>query len=243
MAKQANITSHDLTTIPEVPYTATWSPVHHAKVFESVEMVLAGMGIEPIGNRVEVSKNQMDMFATIQLPAVGRDSLEIGFRNSMQQNFSLGLVGGHRVLVCSNMCFFGEFVEHRRHTSGLTPQTRSSTRSTPPAHCMAGHHSHPSRIRQLWRSDAVTRSQRCGCSITVARWHGKMHCPGSGQRLSSRIGAEMSSCSISWTPGKKISISPWPISTGYRERYSVGLWPMLGPTGNQSFKEWGKDNA
>lgn len=121
MNKALAIDTATLRNIPAVPYTKTWSPVHHAEVMDATDMVLAGLGIQPQYTKVETSKNGMDMFATINLPAEGkRDSLSIGVRNSMQRHFSLGFVGGHKVICCSNMCFYGEFVEHRRHTSGLT---------------------------------------------------------------------------------------------------------------------------
>ena len=124
MANKAKaIDINTLKNITPVPFTQTWHPVHHADVMDHATMTLAGMGLEPERSHIEVSQNGMDMFATINLPAEGhRDSFSIGIRNSMQQNFALGFVGGHRVLCCSNMCFFGDFVENRRHTNGLTPE-------------------------------------------------------------------------------------------------------------------------
>lgn len=124
MANKAKVIDIDmLKNITPVPFTQTWHPVHHADVMEHATMSLAGMGLEPEHSRIEVSQNGMDMFATVNLPAEGhRDSFSIGIRNSMQQNFALGFVGGHRVLCCSNMCFFGDFTEQRRHTNGLTPE-------------------------------------------------------------------------------------------------------------------------
>jgi hypothetical protein len=111
-----------LANIPRVPFTDTWSPVHHHDVMQSTLANLAGRGIEPEYVKIELSQNGFDMFSNIVLPREEgqRDSLSIGVRNSMQKHFSLGFAGGHRVIVCSNMCFFGEFVEHRKHTSGLS---------------------------------------------------------------------------------------------------------------------------
>ena len=76
MNKALAIDTQTLRNIPAVPYTKTWSPVHHAEVMDATDMVLAGLGIQPQYTKVETSKNGMDMFATINLPAEGkRDSL------------------------------------------------------------------------------------------------------------------------------------------------------------------------
>jgi hypothetical protein len=123
MAKRTvKLTEDALVYVPEIPFTDTWSPVHHKDVVASLRTSLDDLGIKPVSTRYETSTNGMNLFGTWTLPGEGRDALSIGFRNSMQKDFSLGLVGGHNVLVCSNMAFWGEFVEHRRHTAGLTPE-------------------------------------------------------------------------------------------------------------------------
>lgn len=43
----------------------------------------------------------------------------IGFRNSHDKTFSFGLALGKSVLVCSNLCFSGEFTSHRKHTVNI----------------------------------------------------------------------------------------------------------------------------
>lgn len=57
----------------------------------------------------------------------GKDELEymLGFRNSINKDFAVGLTAGLHVIVCSNMVFSGDFVVCRRHTSGLDDEELS----------------------------------------------------------------------------------------------------------------------
>jgi hypothetical protein len=45
--------------------------------------------------------------------------VNLGFRNSVCKSFPVGVCSGTHVMVCSNGCFSGEFVEFRKHTGRL----------------------------------------------------------------------------------------------------------------------------
>lgn len=122
-AKMIDMRANDLLAIPAVPFTDTWRPVHHVDVVRSVHQAIEAhdQGIQ--SERYQVSADGLNLFSTITLAGEGRDRLTVGFRNSMAKRFALGVVGGHNVMVCSNMCFWGDFIEQRRHTSGLTLET------------------------------------------------------------------------------------------------------------------------
>ncbi|NIT57183.1 MAG: hypothetical protein GWN00_13410, partial [Aliifodinibius sp.] len=45
--------------------------------------------------------------------------MALGLRNSVDQTISLNLCGGESVMVCGNMCFFGEFMTKRKHTINI----------------------------------------------------------------------------------------------------------------------------
>lgn len=130
MANTITMTREELVHIPSVEFTKTWAPVHHYDVVKAMDASLDALGVDVVHERYQVSADGMDLFAHWTLPADAKheikDSPAIGFRNSMKKRFSLGLVAGHKVMVCSNMAFFGEYVEHRRHTSGLTPEALRS---------------------------------------------------------------------------------------------------------------------
>lgn len=120
------MTKAELASIPAVPYTETWHPVHHAEVIETVDKALEERNL-PVNNMsIEVTKGGKDMFANYYLPTDFHktdghaDQIVIGIRNSMAKRFALGCVGGNSVMNCSNMCFWGDWEEHRRHTNGLT---------------------------------------------------------------------------------------------------------------------------
>ena len=118
----------DLRNIPRVPFTETWKPIHHSDIVEVMQNTCIEMELEPQGKHYQISDNGMDAFATWHLQRStglpGQDSnLMLGWRNSMQKYFSYGIVAGENVMNCSNMCFWGDFCEHRKHTSGLDFET------------------------------------------------------------------------------------------------------------------------
>lgn len=127
MSKIVNLTESQIREIPVVPATKTWNPVHHSTVIEQLDAACQERGIDVIRRSYQASEDGRDLFATWRLPmnfgssgAGHRDAPIIGWRNSMKKRFALGFAAGHNVMVCSNMCIWGDFVEHRKHTSGLT---------------------------------------------------------------------------------------------------------------------------
>jgi len=113
---------YQINAVPEVPYTKTWAPVHHAKVLDVLDETLDKHGIGVADTKFELIGPQgEDMFGTYRLSlGPSRAPFTIGVRNSMRKNFRLGFTAGNQVMVCSNLCFSGEYMEHRKHTSGLT---------------------------------------------------------------------------------------------------------------------------
>ncbi len=124
MTKAKYVSESEIANIPAVPYTKTWHPTHHSDVIAAVEGACFVGELEPVSKTYEVSTDGKEMWASWTMPPDGdaalADAMTIGFRNSMKKTFALGVVAGNKVLVCDNMCFFGEYIEHRRHTNGLT---------------------------------------------------------------------------------------------------------------------------
>lgn len=113
-------TKQEVMAVPEVPFTKTWHPYHHGAVIEHAEAALTRAGIVIVKERYELSENGKDMFTTWQIGGeCGGAINEIGFRNSMQKRFPLGAVAGLTVMVCSNLCLSGDWMELLKHTSGL----------------------------------------------------------------------------------------------------------------------------
>lgn len=106
--------------VPEPAFTKSWHPISHAKLLDAMESSVELLGAAPISKSYTLSEDGLDMFGTWTLDIEYKDNyLNIGFRNSMKKHFAVGFCAGRFVIVCSNLQFSGEFIEFRRHTSGL----------------------------------------------------------------------------------------------------------------------------
>ena len=110
-----------LALVPTPTPTATWRPVPHIDVVDAVENAIANRGMTIESERFGLARDQQKMFGVITLAKQNNPEWTrcIGIRNSHDQSFAAGICCGVSVLVCSNLCFGGEFVIKRRHTSGI----------------------------------------------------------------------------------------------------------------------------
>lgn len=98
--------------------TDTWFPARHSTVLETVEDVLKNAGFEIAKSEFALSKDDAQMFATLDLttPIVDGVSLAVGVRNANDKKFPLGLTAGSRVFVCDNLAFSSQIYVSKRHT-------------------------------------------------------------------------------------------------------------------------------
>ena len=110
-----------LALVPTPTPTATWRPVPHIDVVDAVENAIANRGMTIESERFGLARDSQKMFGVITLARQNNPEWTrcIGIRNSHDQSFAAGICCGVSVLVCSNLCFGGEFVIKRRHTSGI----------------------------------------------------------------------------------------------------------------------------
>ena len=110
-----------LALVPTPSPTATWRPVPHIDVVDAVEYAITNRGMTIESERFGLARDQQKMFGVITLAKQSNPEWTrcIGIRNSHDQSFAAGICCGVSVLVCSNLCFGGEFVIKRRHTSGI----------------------------------------------------------------------------------------------------------------------------
>lgn len=110
-----------LALVPTPSPTATWRPVPHIAVVDAVEYAISNRGMTIESERFGLTRDQQKMFGVITLAKQNNPEWTrcIGIRNSHDQSFAAGICCGVSVLVCSNLCFGGEFVIKRRHTSGI----------------------------------------------------------------------------------------------------------------------------
>lgn len=113
-------TEQEVRLIQEPEFTKSWHPVSHSKVIDALEIAVSGMNLGIASKSYSLNKTGMNMFGTWRLEQE-KDGISwmVGFRNSMCKAFAVGICAGTNVIACSNMMFSGEFIEFRRHTSGV----------------------------------------------------------------------------------------------------------------------------
>ena len=109
----------EVLAIPEPAFTKTWHPVGHQRLIETLETVVQKEGLEITDRHYSLSRSGDKVFGEWILTGDGDFRHMIGFRNSINKAFAIGLVAGLYVMVCSNMEMRGDFIEFRKHTSGL----------------------------------------------------------------------------------------------------------------------------
>src|SRR4051794_40060146 len=108
----------ELDRIEPPPATASWFPVKHATVIDTVGGALTGAGFEIRAAKYALSRGDARLFATMDLatPLSTGVSLAVGVRNSVDKSLPLGFVAGSRVFVCDNLAFRSELLVRRKHT-------------------------------------------------------------------------------------------------------------------------------
>ena len=112
----------EIVAIPEPMFTKTWHPTSHRRVIGAMDQAIETAGIGLRDESYSTTNGGKNMFAswTLDIPFNGGERfMQIGFRNSLMKTFAVGVCSGNYVVVCSNMCFSGDFVDFHKHTSGL----------------------------------------------------------------------------------------------------------------------------
>jgi hypothetical protein len=132
------ISRTDLAKIKTPAPTESWRPVPHADVVDVLTnracnrglkitseryAVLPGALYPAVGERVELAGARMfgsiDFAPIPGMPFPPGCRPSAGLRNSHDKSFSLSILSGARVLVCSNGTLSAEFIVARKHTSRL----------------------------------------------------------------------------------------------------------------------------
>lgn len=112
------VTREELNAIEAPAPTATWFPVKHGVVIDTVTRLLGDAGFVINGVKYAVTRNDARMFAVMDLVAAVATgvNLAVGIRNSTDKSLPLGFVAGNHVFVCDNLCFRSELLVARKHT-------------------------------------------------------------------------------------------------------------------------------
>ena len=112
------ITRNELRFVETPQNTHSWHPVPHADVADFIVNQALDNGFRIEREEYGLNPSQSRMFGVLRFHPEGHPehSRVLGFRNSHDKSFALGLTVGLRVLVCDNLCFGGEQTILRRHT-------------------------------------------------------------------------------------------------------------------------------
>jgi len=101
--------------------TASWKPVPHIDVIESVAEVVRAHSWHIEGEKFGLASDGRKMFGVMEISSSSSPEWHrcIGIRNSHDKSFAVGLSAGIVVCVCTNLAFGGTTVVKRRHTSGI----------------------------------------------------------------------------------------------------------------------------
>ncbi len=114
------ITEYDILTAEAPVSTASYTPVPHITLINTVKEKLDKHNLQISKTRYSGNNRLNQMFGVYDLAdSDGEINLNIGFRNSYDKTLPVGLVTGGTVLVCANLMFRGEIKVVRKHTKNV----------------------------------------------------------------------------------------------------------------------------
>lgn len=103
--------------------TKTYSPLSHLDLINSVKEQLDKRGLTIKDERYQENRKGQQMFGHLTVAGYnGEQDMCLGFRNSYDKSMQVGVVGGSRVIVCSNMMFAGDFKALAMHNGNLVQE-------------------------------------------------------------------------------------------------------------------------
>ncbi len=114
------ITRDALATIPTPAPTATFQPIPHIDLVNSLIEALSFRHISVMHDQYAVSEGGMKLFGLLELETGFEGCrFNLGMRNANDKSMRLALTVGFRVLVCSNLAFYGDYTpvlhKHTKH--------------------------------------------------------------------------------------------------------------------------------
>lgn len=110
--------------VQEPKFTDSWKPLSHGKFIDAIKEACQSEGIGVVKKKYSMNKTGTQFFGSwiLDTEQNGLNTM-IGLRGSIDKTIAKGICAGTHVTVCSNMMFSGDFIEFRRHTSGMTYET------------------------------------------------------------------------------------------------------------------------
>lgn len=103
--------------------TRTYSPLSHADMIDAVREQLDKRGLAVKDERYQQNRAGQQMFGHLTVQGLnGEQDMCLGFRNSYDKSMQVGVVGGSRVVVCSNLMFAGDFKALQMHQGNISQE-------------------------------------------------------------------------------------------------------------------------
>lgn len=127
-AGAVKIARNELSSVPTLQATATWTPIPHAALVDQLEGALRSKGLKIESEEYAVQTGGMKLFGTMKLsyqvtsnrPGTQGFRFALGLRTSNDKSCSVKMVAGVNVFVCDNMALHGSMVTlQRKHTSRI----------------------------------------------------------------------------------------------------------------------------
>jgi hypothetical protein len=123
------VTRAELALIPAPEPTATWRPIPHIELVETLQDVLRRNQIAIREERFALRHDGSTLFGVLQLAY--EDTLDgqaaMGLRTSNDKSMSIQICAGLSVFVCDNLVFRGDLIAlNRKHTSALNLKSEIS---------------------------------------------------------------------------------------------------------------------
>ena len=121
MSEGKYVGRNEIATVPTPTGTASWHPVPHLDVIDSVTEAIKAKNWQIVDEQYGLAREGQRLFGVMRINnSSSREwSRCIGIRNSHDQSLSVGLAAGISVMCCSNLAFGGSMVLKRRHTSRI----------------------------------------------------------------------------------------------------------------------------
>ncbi len=103
------------------PTTKSYQPIGHSWLLNQLEDAVRDMGFAFGSEHHGLSHDGSRYFGLIELRGVmsanADYTIQMGVRNSLDKRFGAQVAFGAQVLVCANLCFGGEYMLGRKHTT------------------------------------------------------------------------------------------------------------------------------
>ena len=116
------VTRDQLALIPAPEPTATWRPIPHIDLIETLDRVLRANQIAIQEEKFALRRDGSTLFGVLQLAYQDFPDgcAAMGLRTSNDRSMSIQICAGVSVFVCDNLVFRGDLIAlNRKHTSGL----------------------------------------------------------------------------------------------------------------------------